>query len=362
MGILPQRGVMMTPCKQISQLKVCQLLISDLQVAYPIGFNGCEEPIITSLPESLANGISLTRGKSIYLEIDIPQSLADEPDQKVPPIGEFSSIIMDSPHKATTQIRRRDQHDHGGRESLILSDVGHACSWVQELNSEKTKPSGCPYTSTSQAKGTPSGGGYLIPGKHPREGQDGRGISRGVPTTISPIAVTTRSESITPPTDAAELWENANKALKELLAMKASIDAHRWRAVWELGMELHQNESKATESLKEANAICSHDTQDAEALCFTTVRRAKVTYAQTSKRPRSPKPMPSGRLKLLTLWPSGILRPKGPPRPNYSRGNMAKSCETWRSRSSNRKATAKVTSSLLARLPYTPAQQSSKAC
>ena len=53
----------------------------------------------------------------------------------------------------------------------------------------------------------------------------------GVPTTISPIAVTTRSESITPPTDTADLWENANKALKELLAMKASIGACRQRAV-----------------------------------------------------------------------------------------------------------------------------------
>ena len=72
----------------------------------------------------------------------------------------------------------------------------------------------------------------------------------GVPTTFSPIVVTTRSESITPPADAAELQENANKALKELLAMKESIDACRWRIVWELGMELHQNESEATESLK----------------------------------------------------------------------------------------------------------------
>ena len=34
----------------------------------------------------------------------------------------------------------------------------------------------------------------------------------GVPTTISPIAMTTRSRSINPPTDEAELWENANKA------------------------------------------------------------------------------------------------------------------------------------------------------
>ena len=80
----------------------------------------------------------------------------------------------------------------------------------------------------------------------------------GVPTTISPIAATTRSGSITPPADAAELWENANKALKELLATKASIDTHRQRAAWELGMELCQKESETTKSIKKARAVCSH--------------------------------------------------------------------------------------------------------
>ena len=88
----------------------------------------------------------------------------------------------------------------------------------------------------------------------------------GIPTTISPIAMTTRSRSITPPTDAAELWENANKALEELLTTKASIDANRQRAIWELGMELHKNESTTAESIKEARAICSHVTLDAQAL------------------------------------------------------------------------------------------------
>ena len=63
--------------------------------------------------------------------------------------------------------------------------------------------------------------------------------------------------------------------------MKASIDACRWRAVWELGMELCQNKSKVTESFKEAKATYSCITKDAEALCFTTVKRAKVTYTQT---------------------------------------------------------------------------------
>ena len=70
--------------------------------------------------------------------------------------------------------------------------------------------------------------------------------------------------------------ENANKALKELLTSKASIDAQRWRAVWELGMELHQNESQVTKSIREAKAICSQDTLDAQALCFVTIKEAKA--------------------------------------------------------------------------------------
>ena len=88
-------------------------------------------------------------------------------------------------------------------------------------------------------------------------------------------------------------------------------------------------------------------------------REQRSPMSKPFKKPRPPKPAPSRRPKLLTLWPSRILRPRGPPRPSYSRGNMAKSCKTWRSMSSERKADAKVTSSLLARLPYMPAWQRS---
>ena len=136
----------------------------------------------------------------------------------------------------------------------------------------------------------------------------------GVPTTISPIAVTTRYRSITPPADVPELWEKANKALEELLVTKLSIDACRWRAIWELGMELCQNKSETAESIKEARAICSHVIMDAD-------------VSQLSKKPRPPTPAPSRRPKLLALWPS-----------------------------------AKPTSSLPVRLPYMPAKWSSKVC
>ena len=72
LGVLPQGKVEETPCGQISQLEVCQLLGTDPQVIYPIGLNGHDEPVITTLPEPLDSGISLTTSKHIYLEIDIP--------------------------------------------------------------------------------------------------------------------------------------------------------------------------------------------------------------------------------------------------------------------------------------------------
>ena len=100
-GILPQGGAEMTACMRISQLEVHHLLISGLQVANPIGLNGHVEPLITSLPEFLANGVSLTGGKSIYLEINIPQPIAEEPDQKALPIGKHSTFIITSPLKTT---------------------------------------------------------------------------------------------------------------------------------------------------------------------------------------------------------------------------------------------------------------------
>ena len=98
----------------------------------------------------------------------------------------------------------------------------------------------------------------------------------GIPTSISPIAVASRARNITPLVDTMELWTNANKALKDLLTTKASIDAHRWKAIWELGTELHQNESQAAKSIKEAKAITSWATLDAQTTCSQLTLDAKT--------------------------------------------------------------------------------------
>ena len=100
LGILLQGKVQETFCGQISQLKVCQLLAASPQVVYPIGLNGHDEPIITTLPDLLGSSISLIASKHIYLEIDIPSPPMEEPDQKMPPLEDIPTILITSPPKS----------------------------------------------------------------------------------------------------------------------------------------------------------------------------------------------------------------------------------------------------------------------
>ena len=102
----------------------------------------------------------------------------------------------------------------------------------------------------------------------------------GIPTSIFPIAVVSRARSVIPLVDAMELWANANKVLKDLLTTKASIDACRQRAIWELGVELCQNESQVAESIKEAKAVCSRVTLDAQTTCSQLTLDAMTNCSQ----------------------------------------------------------------------------------
>ena len=205
LGILPQRGADMTACRRISQLEVHQLLISGLQVAYPVGLNGCKDPIIISLPKSLANGISLTGPKPMYLEIDIPQPMAKEPDQKALPLGRCSALIISSPLK-TTPLKLE-------REVSMTMEVRSLLSWAMLDTSSQGSGNSTPKR--------PNPVVMLTPPSHklkdlPKPVDTSSKVSTlddveigeaslgEVPTTISPIAVTSRSRSVTHP----HMWAN----------------------------------------------------------------------------------------------------------------------------------------------------------
>ena len=282
LDVLPQGGTNITIYRRISQLEVHQLLISGLQVAYLVGLNGQEDPIITSLPESLANGISLTGGRFVYLEVDIPQPMAEEPDQKALPLGRHSSIVIASPLKTTSLKLEREVSMTMEVRSLLsramLDTSGHVSG---NLTPKRPNPlivlTPTPHKLRDLSRLVDTSSQVSAP----NDVEMVEASQEEVPATISPIAVTPGSRNITPPTDVGPLWEKANKALEELLATKSSIDACRQKVVRKLGMELCQNNSETAESIKEARAICTHATLDAEALCSTTVKEAKATCAHT---------------------------------------------------------------------------------
>ena len=87
LGILPWGKAEENPYGQISQLKVCQLLSTGLQVVYPVGLNGSDQPVIIDLPEPLHSGSSVTTDEHPHLQINIPLPTAEEPECTTLPLG-----------------------------------------------------------------------------------------------------------------------------------------------------------------------------------------------------------------------------------------------------------------------------------
>ena len=281
LGILPQGKVEDTPCRQISQLKVCQLLATGPQVVYPIGLNGHDEPLIITLPEPLDSGICLTVSKHIYLEIDVPSLPMEEPDQKIPPLSEVSIILITSPHKSPPKS-----------EGSMTMEVSNLLSWaVLEASNYESKCSSSRRSTTAAVLMTPpqklEGPPQAVNTSSQVSMEEAEASLEDIPTNISPIAAVSRSRSISPSMDLVELWPNANRVLNDLLNTKGSIEARRQRTVWELGIILHHNESQVAASIKEAKVICSQVTLDAWTACSQLILEAKTDFLVAVKKAKT---------------------------------------------------------------------------
>ena len=272
LGILPQGKVQETFCGWISQLKVGQLLATGPQVIYPIGLNGHDEPIITTLPEPLDSGISLITSKHIYLGIDIPSPTVEEPDQKMPPLKDIPTILITSPPKSPL----KSEGSMTTEVSNLLSQAVLEASSCESQHSSPRRPTTAVVFMSLPQK--PEGLPWPADTSSKASIDEGEASPEVIPTNIFPIVAISGSGSISPTVDLTELWTNANKALDELLSTKGSIDARRQRAVWELGMMLCQNESQAAASIKEARVICSQMTLDIWTACSQSILEAKTSY------------------------------------------------------------------------------------
>ena len=240
------------PCGWISQLKVCQLLAASPQVVYPIGLNGHEEPIITTLP-----------------------------DQKVPPFSKVSTILITSPHKSPP----KSEGSVTMEVSNLLSQAVLEASSCESKHSLPREPTASAVLWTPPQK--PEGPLQAVDTSPQVTIKEADASLEDIPSNISPIAAVSRSGSISTSVDLAELQTNANRALDDLLNNKGSIDARRWRAVWELGVILHQNESQVATSIKEAKVICSQVTLDYRTACFQLILEEKTDFLAAVKKAKT---------------------------------------------------------------------------
>ena len=225
LGILPQGKVEETSCGQISQLKVCQLLTTSPQAIYPIDLNGHDEPIITTLPEPLDSGISIIASEHIYLGIDIPSPPVEELDQKIPPLGKVPTILITSPHKSPP----KSEGSMTTEVSNLLSQAVLEVSSCESKHSSPRRPTTAAVPMTPPQK--PEVPLQAVDTSSQASIDEAEAPLEDLPTNISPIAAVSRSRSISPLVDLAELWTNANRAIDSLLNNKRSIDIRRQRAV-----------------------------------------------------------------------------------------------------------------------------------
>ena len=77
----------------------------------------------------------------------------------------------------------------------------------------------------------------------------------------------------------AKLKEEANKALGHLLVTMVFFWYSLEETSSDFGMALHQNESKTTEAIKEAKALCACTTRDVETCQTVLISKAEVWHA-----------------------------------------------------------------------------------
>ena len=268
-----------TSCGQISQLDVCELLSAGPQVVYPVGLNGQDESIITTLPEPLSSGISIIASKHLYLGIDIPPM--EEPDTKAPPIDEASTILITSLCKSPPKLEgsmTKEVND------LLLQAVTEVSSCESKHSSpgkittvvvitfppKKLEVSPQPVDTSSQAS---------VKGEE--------ASLEDIPTNISPIATAYSSGSDSPPVELSELQANANRAIDNMLHLKRSIDIKRQRAICKLGVMLHENESQEAVSIATTKAIYSQVTLITQTVCSWSVLEAKTNFLVEDKEAKT---------------------------------------------------------------------------
>ena len=238
LGILPQGKAEESPCGQISQLEVCQLLSAGPRVIYLVGLNGGDQPFTINLPEVLHSGSSITTDKHPHMRIDIPLPTPEELECTTLPLGGAHAILAATTLKTPWKPR-----------ISLAADVNDLLKWgMVEDSSHKPE-----HSTTGEVDATKADMSLPYKAEVPAPPLDtssqasvekGEASLESNPINISPTVAAYSSHSESPVADLTELQEDANLAADHMLLVQRSTDLRRQWVVWELWVLLCQNEAK----------------------------------------------------------------------------------------------------------------------
>ena len=271
LGILSQ-GNAESPCGQISQLEVCQLLSARLRVIYPVGLNGDDQSATIDLPGLLHSSSSVTIDDHLYIKIDIPSPTPVEQDNANPPLGRVHTTLA-----VTTPMTPWKPRISLRAEVGNLLDWGMTEDYDQELKHSTMvrEPSTKADTSLPQQVEVPV---QSLDTSSQVSTAETEGSLDSNPICNSPTAVAYSSHSDSPTMDLSELQANANMAVNQMLSIKRSLDLNRQQAIQDFEVLLKQREAEEAATNKRARTIHLRSDLDAKVKCTKAVMKAKYEY------------------------------------------------------------------------------------
>ena len=266
--LMKEENASNVPYRKICQLDVCQLLGSGPWMVYPEGLNGCQVPVIMTLPESLSNSVMMLEGESTFLQVDLSHSATKEQESKALSLGGGLS-----PTPATSPIRAIPPKEEG--QISMTMEVSKLLSWAVLDTSALASGSSTPKRPGSLALATPvplkledsaKPMDTSSPVSIPNDMEMDDPTLEEIHASPSPPVKTLGPSCEVPSLDVTQLQEEANKALGHLLATRSlTNNVHQRKQVSGFGMALCQNESDITKAIKEVKALCAHTIREVDA-------------------------------------------------------------------------------------------------
>ena len=249
LGVLPQEKAE-SPCGQISQLEVCQLLSARPQVVYPVGLNGGNQSVTIDLPGLLHGGSSVTTDEHPYMKINIPSPTPEEQDGANLPLGRghaTQTIAMPkTPWKPRVTLMAKvgelltqgmtEDYDHEPEHSTMEKELATKADIsppskmeVPALQLDTSSQASVPETEASIDSN---------------------------PIHNSPTAVANSSHSDSPAMDLLELQADAHLAINHMLSVRRSSELKRQQAIWDFKASLHQWEAETAAANERAKIAC----------------------------------------------------------------------------------------------------------